>query len=82
MRTDQLFNRSFWQLIHASDHDRLRFSLSQLVLTKSGVARLRCRVCTSFADYFVPMDVMLKYGSLGVICSLWKSVDAHMKHEV
>jgi hypothetical protein len=45
--------------------------LSQLVLNKSGTARVRCRIRTSFADYFLPLDVAMKYGSLGIVCSLW-----------
>lgn len=64
-------HRSFWELVHVDDHSRLCMLLGQLVLTRSGMARLRCRICTSFADYYLPMDMTLKYGSLGVACSLW-----------
>jgi hypothetical protein len=66
--------RSFWELVHASDHDQLSTALGQLVLSKSGAARLRCRIRTSFADYFLPLDVAMQYGSLGIVCSLWKPV--------
>ncbi len=64
-------NRSFWDLVHPSDHAQLRILLSDLVLAKSGSAKLRCGVRTSFADYFLPLDMTLKYGSLGIVCSLW-----------
>jgi hypothetical protein len=64
-------NRSFWDLVHPSDHAQLRVLLSDLVLTKNGRAKLRCGIRTSFADYFLPLDVTLKHGSLGIVCSLW-----------
>lgn len=67
-------DRSFWEIIHADDRGRFCMFLSQLVLAKSGFASLRCRIRTSFADYFLPVDMTLKYSSLGVVCSLWTLV--------
>jgi hypothetical protein len=64
--------RPFWQLVHPDDEKRIYTVLSELILNRCGVATLRCGIRTSFQDYFLPMNMTLKYGTFGVICSLWE----------
>ena len=70
----QHIHRSFWDVIHPDDRDRVYVPLAQLVLTHSGMATIRCRIRTSFANYFLPMHMSLKFGSLGIVCSLWEAL--------
>lgn len=74
MPINQQLYRSFWDLVHPDDRDRVYIPLGQLVLTRIGMATIRCRIRTSFASYFLPMHMSLKFGSLGIVCSLWEVV--------
>lgn len=64
---------SFWDFVKPADHQHVYAALGQLILNRSGVARLQCGIRTSFQDYFLPMSVTLQYGSLGIVCSLWEA---------
>lgn len=64
-------HRSFWDVLDKKDRMRVYAAFSELILHRSGVARLRCRIQTSFEDYFLPMDATFSYGTFGIACSLW-----------
>jgi hypothetical protein len=45
---------------------------SRLILTKSReAARLRCSIRTPFDVPFLPAAVALRYGTLGIACTIW-----------